>query len=68
MLGGVGPAVMSTLAIADDVEAGALRQIDVDGLDMQRILRAVWSAPISTDRRHNCSSCDSAIPWSTLIH
>jgi molybdate transport repressor ModE-like protein len=45
VLGGVGPAVMSTLAIADDVESGALRQIEVDGLDMQRTLRAVWRTP-----------------------
>lgn len=45
VLGGVGPAVMSTLAIADDVQAGALRQVEVEGLDMQRTLRAVWRAP-----------------------
>lgn len=45
VLGGVGPAVMSTLAIADDVRAGTLRQVEVDGLDMQRTLRAVWRAP-----------------------
>lgn len=45
VLGGVGPAIMSTLAIADDVAAGDLRVVDVDGLDLRRTLRAVWRPP-----------------------
>lgn len=45
VLSGVGPAVMSTLAISDDVEAGAMRVVEVEGLDLQRTLRAVWRPP-----------------------
>jgi DNA-binding transcriptional LysR family regulator len=45
VLGGVGPAVLSTLAVADDVESGDLRLVEVDGLDLQRTLRAVWRPP-----------------------
>ncbi len=49
VLGGVGPAVLSTLAIADDVEAGDLRMVEVEGLDLQRTLRAVWRPPRNLD-------------------
>jgi DNA-binding transcriptional LysR family regulator len=49
VLGGVGPAVLSTLAIADDVEAGELRLVEVEGLDLQRTLRAVWRPPRNLD-------------------
>lgn len=42
---GVGPAVLSTLAIAEDARSGALRTVDVDGLDLTRSLRAVWRPP-----------------------
>lgn len=45
VLGGVGPAIMSTLAIDDDVAAGDLRVVEVDGLDLRRTLRAVWRPP-----------------------
>jgi len=45
VLGGVGPAVLSTLAVAEDVTAGQLRVIGVDGLDLSRVLRAVWRPP-----------------------
>jgi molybdate transport repressor ModE-like protein len=45
VLGGVGPAVLSTLAIADEVESGELRVVDVEGLDLRRTLRAVWRGP-----------------------
>jgi DNA-binding transcriptional LysR family regulator len=44
VLGGVGPAVLSTLAIADEIESGELRLVDVEGLDLHRTLRAVWRA------------------------
>jgi DNA-binding transcriptional LysR family regulator len=44
-LGGVGPAVLSTLAVADHVASGHLRVIEVDGLDLSRVLRAVWRPP-----------------------
>lgn len=49
VLGGVGPAVMSTLAVADQVESGELRVIPVGGLDLERALRAVWSGPRQLD-------------------
>lgn len=41
-LNGVGPAVLSTLAIADDVRAGHLRIVTVKDLLMPRSLRALW--------------------------
>lgn len=45
VLGGVDPAVLSTLAVADQVRSGDMRVIDVDGLDLDRSLRAVWRPP-----------------------
>ncbi|KAA0022170.1 LysR family transcriptional regulator [Antrihabitans cavernicola] len=45
VLGGVGPAVLSTLAVADQVQSGDFRVVEVDGLDLHRSLRAVWRPP-----------------------
>lgn len=45
IIAGVGPAVMSTLAVADQVAAGELKVVDVDGLVLERSLRAVWRGP-----------------------
>lgn len=45
VLGSVGPAVMSTLAVGDQVRSGELRLVDVDGLNLERALRAVWRPP-----------------------
>ena len=45
VLDAVGPAVMSSLAVDDQLRSGELRAIDVDGLDLSRALRAVWSPP-----------------------
>jgi DNA-binding transcriptional LysR family regulator len=45
VLGGVGPAVLSTLAVSTQVAAGELRVVEVDGLDLDRTLRAVWRPP-----------------------
>jgi DNA-binding transcriptional LysR family regulator len=45
VLGGAGPAVLSTLAVAEDLESGKLRAVDVEGLDLSRVLRAVWRPP-----------------------
>lgn len=45
VLGGVGPAVMSTLAVADQVESGELIVVPLDGVDLDRTLRAVWRQP-----------------------
>lgn len=45
VLSGVGPAVLSTLAVAGHVAAGELRIVEIDGLDLARTLRAVWRPP-----------------------
>lgn len=45
VLGGVGPAVLSSLAVVDDVRSGALREVDVQDLKLHRTLRAVWRPP-----------------------
>ncbi|MBJ8345668.1 LysR substrate-binding domain-containing protein [Antrihabitans sp. YC2-6] len=45
VLGGVGPAVMSTLAVADQVASGELSVVDIEGVDLSRTLRAVWRQP-----------------------
>lgn len=45
VLAGVGPAVLSSLAVSDQVRSGELRVIEVDGLDLSRRLRAVWRPP-----------------------
>lgn len=42
VLNGVGPAVLSTLAVADQVATGQLHVVDVDALHIERSLRAVW--------------------------
>lgn len=43
--GGVGPAVLSTLAVDGAVRAGTVRIVDVPGLQVERDLRAVWQPP-----------------------
>lgn len=47
VLGGSGVAVLSRLSVDDDVAAGRLARIDVDGLRMLRPLRAVWSPTVT---------------------
>lgn len=42
VLNGVGPAVLSTLAVADQVAGGQLQVVNVDSLQIDRSLRAVW--------------------------
>ncbi len=42
VLAGVGPAVVSSLAVVSQVQAGELRVIEVEGLALDRVLRAVW--------------------------
>jgi DNA-binding transcriptional LysR family regulator len=39
---GAGPAVMSRLAVADDLAIGRLRTVAVPELDLRRQLRAIW--------------------------
>lgn len=45
VLGGMGPAVMSSLAVADDLGAGRVVEIAIDGLELERVLTAVWRPP-----------------------
>jgi DNA-binding transcriptional LysR family regulator len=45
VLAGAAPAVVSRLAVADDLQAGRLHRIVVAGLDLRRDLRAVWLGP-----------------------
>ncbi|GAA0314016.1 LysR substrate-binding domain-containing protein [Kineococcus aurantiacus] len=42
---GAGVAVLSRLAVADDLDAGRLGVVAVAGLDLHRTLRAVWTGP-----------------------
>lgn len=42
VLGGAGPAVLSGFAVAEEVRAGRLVQVPVLGVDLRRLLRAVW--------------------------
>jgi DNA-binding transcriptional LysR family regulator len=43
VIAGAGPAVLSELAVADDIAAGRLAAVQVDGIDLARSLRAVWA-------------------------
>lgn len=43
VLGGAGPAVLSTLAVEEQIRSGDLKKVEVEGLDLHRVLRAVWS-------------------------
>ncbi|MGV0750503.1 LysR family transcriptional regulator [Mycolicibacter minnesotensis] len=43
VLAGAGPAVMSRLAVADDLAVGRLRSVEVPELDLHRELRAIWT-------------------------
>jgi DNA-binding transcriptional LysR family regulator len=51
---GLAPAVMSSLAVRDDLEVGRLVAVPVEGFDLHRRLRAVWrdgpSAPAGPAR------------------
>ncbi|GFG75956.1 LysR family transcriptional regulator [Mycobacterium botniense] len=42
VLAGAGPAVMSRLAVADDLAIGRLRAVSVPELNLRRQLRAIW--------------------------
>lgn len=42
VLAGAGPAVMSRLAVVDDLATGRLRAVTIPGLDLRRTLRAAW--------------------------
>jgi DNA-binding transcriptional LysR family regulator len=42
VIAGAGPAVISELAVADDIDAGKLTRAPVAGLDLNRRFRAIW--------------------------
>jgi len=42
VMGGIGPAVLSTYAVVGELAAGALVRVPIAGLDLTRRLRAVW--------------------------
>jgi DNA-binding transcriptional LysR family regulator len=42
VLAGAGPAVMSRLAVADDLAVGRLRAITISELNLGRRLQAIW--------------------------
>ena len=42
VMAGAGPAVLSSLAVREDLAAGRLVEISVDGVNLRRSLRAVW--------------------------
>lgn len=42
VVAGAGPAVLSSLAVQDDLSAGRLVEVPVEGVDLARSLRAVW--------------------------
>lgn len=44
MTAGAGLAVLSQLAVGDDLDAGRLVTVHVRGVDLARDLRAVWPA------------------------
>jgi DNA-binding transcriptional LysR family regulator len=45
VLAGAGPAVLSALVVADDLGAGRIVEVPVEGVDLARSLRAVWTGP-----------------------
>lgn len=46
-LASAAPAVISDLAVSDDLAAGRLIRVETPGLDLRRALRAVWDGPSS---------------------
>ncbi|WP_328564919.1 LysR family transcriptional regulator [Streptomyces coelicoflavus] len=42
VIAGTAPAVISELAVGTDLTDGRLVQVDVDGVELRRVLRAVW--------------------------
>lgn len=42
VLSGAGPAILSDLAVGDDIAAGTFYEVPVDGIDLHRPIRAIW--------------------------
>ncbi len=47
VLSGAGPAVLSRLAVADAITAGSLVELQIEGIELRRRLRAAWTGPRS---------------------
>ncbi|SDD65164.1 LysR family transcriptional regulator [Auraticoccus monumenti] len=47
---GAGPAVLSHLAVQDDLDHGRLLEVPIRGADLTRLLRAVWPSDRRTSR------------------
>lgn len=45
VLAGAGPAVISRLAVTDDIALGRLKVVALAGVDLRRALRAIWTGP-----------------------
>jgi molybdate transport repressor ModE-like protein len=45
VLAGAGPAVLSELAVADDLAGRRLHRVPITGVDLHRELRAIWLGP-----------------------
>jgi DNA-binding transcriptional LysR family regulator len=45
VLAGVGPAVLSRLSVAEELNSGRLHEVSVCNLELHRTLRAVWKSP-----------------------
>jgi len=45
VLAGAAPAVISDLAVADDLAAGRLAEVRAPELDLRRALRVIWAGP-----------------------
>ncbi|WP_040494329.1 LysR family transcriptional regulator [Ilumatobacter nonamiensis] len=50
VINGSSPTVISRLAVAEDLERGTLVEVPVDGLRIDRQLRAVWSKKVEPSR------------------
>ncbi len=43
VLSGAGPAILSDLAVGDDIASGTFYEVPVDGIDLHRPIRAIWA-------------------------
>jgi len=64
---GQGPAVLSALAVAEDVDSGQLALVQTEGIDLSRAMRAVWPAarplaPLACRLLHAASPKPSLCP------
>ncbi|WP_240423935.1 LysR family transcriptional regulator [Microbacterium halotolerans] len=53
IMAGVAPGALSSLAVADDIRAGRLVRVAVEGIRMERPLAAVWSGTVPQPGAHD---------------